>query len=203
MSTSPLPTPQQPIQGVSRRQVRFVEGLGILLTLISLIALIELYPRPTATASLPTDPNDQLSSSGFTITNDGYFQLADVRAACFLWKVQFDRNADVTNSFSRIVSPSEGTLQTNEGLTVPCTTRNFIGVAHGPPRFTKADLAIVVYYRPYPFTFLRSHKLFRFVARVGNNGNVVAWDKQPSAILEPDFEKFMGIWRNSPSLPQL
>jgi hypothetical protein len=191
MSTSPLPTSQPPIQTVSRRQIHFVEGLGLFLTALGLISLIGLWPRPTPSASLPTNQNDQLSSSGFTITNDGYARLTDVKAVCFLWRVQLNQIAHIDNDLSRIVSPSEGTLQTSEGITVPCTARSPIGFASGPPRLTKADLAIAVYYRPWPITILRCHRLFRFVARIGSNGDVVAWDKQPSAILEQDFDKAM------------
>ena len=54
-----------------------------------------------------------------------------------------------------------------------------------------ADLAIAVYYRVWPFTFYRTHRLFRFVARIGRNGEVV-WDKQPTTEeLDKDFERFI------------
>jgi hypothetical protein len=198
----PLPEPQPPIQTVSRRQIRFVEGLALFLTALGLTALIELWPRPTPGASLPTDPNDQLSSSRFTVTNDGYMRLADAKAACFMWKVKYGGRVitNMQNNFSEIVSPPESILQTNEGLTVPCTI---------PGEFTpnivlkEADLAIAFYYRPWPIPFLRCHRLFRFVARFNEKGEIVGWDKQPAAILEPDFDKFME-WRNTmPMLPKM
>jgi hypothetical protein len=49
-----------------------------------------------------------------------------------------------------------------------------------------ADLAIVVTYRPWPFTFIRQRKLFRFVSR-RNGDNTVSWDRQPVSVLEDHF----------------
>jgi hypothetical protein len=205
MSTTPTPQPPSPIQAVSRSQIRFVEVLGIFLALVGLIALIELYPRPTPSANLPTDSNDPLSSSRFTITNDGYVRLADVKAACYMWKLQYGGRFTVNmpGSFANIVSPPEKILQTSEGLTVPCTTRRPIESVYEPPTLIQADVAIAFYYRPWPIPFLRCHRLFRFVARFNDKGEIVGWDKQPAGVLEPDFEKFMKWRKSQPSLPQL
>jgi hypothetical protein len=206
MSTPTPPTPNQPTPPASQRQIRFVEGLALFLTALGLIALIELWPRPTPGASLPTNISDQLSSSRFTITNDGYLRLTDVKAACFMWKLQYGGRVTVNmpGSFSNIVSPPESILQTSEGLTVPCTAiAPFTYADNSVPILKEADLAIAFYYRPWPIPFLRCHRLFRFVARFNEKGEIVGWDKQPAKILEPDFEKFME-WRKTQShLPQL
>lgn len=182
---------QPAAQVTSRRRVRAIEIVALVVGMITLVTLIELIPRLTATASLPTDPNEQLSSSAFTITNDGYARVTDVSAACFMWKIQLSAGGSTMNierSFAIVVAPPEKILQTNEGLTVPCTTSSMFGFAAGPAKVRQADLAIVIYYRPWPFTFLHSHRLLRFVARIGNTGQIVAWDKQPAEELEPDFD---------------
>ena len=92
----------------------------------------------------------------------------------------------------RSVSPPKETLRVSEGLTIPCLWRSVFGKpGGGAASVTKADLAIAIYYRPWPITFLRLHRLFRFVARFNEKGEVVGWDKQPAEPLEKDFEDFM------------
>src|SRR2546426_2586389 len=165
-----MPQSQPPIQTVSRRQIRFVEILGLFLATISLITLVELYPRPSVSSSPPFNLENLLSSR-FTVTNDGYLDLNDVHAVCFVWKAQ--ATLQIRNTVLQSVSPERGTLQPTQGLTVPCTG----GFMLVNGQFSSADLAIVVSYRPWPFTFIRKRKFFRFVARFAN-GNIV-WDKQP------------------------
>lgn len=120
-------------------------------------------------------------------------------AACFMWKVKYvgAGTADFGSSLSRIVTPPANVLQTEEPLTVPCTRGNLIGSADGPLVLKQADIAIVTYFRPWPFTFLRCHRLFRFVARFGDDGKFVAWDAEPSIELEPDFDRFVTGWEQS------
>jgi hypothetical protein len=163
--------------------------LGLVLTILGLSALIELFPILSASGSPPLDPNNQLSSSRFTITNDGYLPLTDVMSACFLWKV--DQGVDhESDSMERIVVPPESKLAPHEPFTVPCTSENSIITPGQPLTITQADVAIAVYFRPWPFTFLRKHKLLRLVARVGKQGEVV-WDRQPAADLEKDYDAFI------------
>jgi hypothetical protein len=185
--------------------------IGTVLTaiglIVGLVTLIELSPRLTPGATLPTDRNDPLSSSRFTVTNDGYLPLTDVHAACFVWKAKFRTEMggiiNFNSSFSNIASPRENRLPISEGLTIPCMARSPIGTPSGPPHLTQADLALAVYYRPWPIWFLRCHHLYRFVARFGSNEEIVGWDKQPADVLTPDFDKFME-WRNTqPLLPKL
>lgn len=150
----------------------------VLAVLLSLLAVIVVLPRLSASATPPLDLGNQLASSRFTVTNDGNLQITEVMSACFLWSVK-EGSFNATSSLARVVVPPENRLRPAESLTVPCTTENMIGTA--PPfrlALKKADLAIVVYYRVWPLTFYRDHKLFRFVARVGQDGAVV-WDKQP------------------------
>jgi hypothetical protein len=152
--------------------------------------LIELFPRLSASANAPTDQGNQLGSSKFTVTNDGYLQVSDVMSACFLWRVG-EGGFHFTNSLARVVVPPESKLKPTEGYTVPCTGEHMFGTS--PPfalKIKNADLAIVAYYRPWPFTFLRNHRLFRFVANVSRDGEVT-WEKQPAAALEKDFDNYI------------
>jgi hypothetical protein len=188
-------TPQQasrpPVPVAAKPQTQLWIRLGLLLTVVGLIALIELFPRLSASATPPLDLGNQLASSRFTVRNEGYLQVTDVMSACFLWKVA-EGGFSATSSMARVVMPPENKLRPAGGLTVPCTSENMIGT--NPPYMLNlryADLAIVVYYRVWPFTFYRTHRLFRFVARIGKNGEVV-WDKQPSTeALEQDYDNFI------------
>ena len=187
--------PPSPIAAKSRTQ--FWTMLGLLLTAIGLVALIELFPRLSSTAASPTDPEDILGSSKFTVVNDGYLRVTDVMSVCFLWKVQIERpgaSAHFDSSLARIVEPPKTKLSPTEGYTIPCTTegRPIVGTSppYAPLRVTQADLVIVSYYRAWPFTFYRDHRLFRFVAHVGKQGEIT-WEKQPAAILEPDYDNFI------------
>src|SRR5580704_3622287 len=121
----PLPQPPPPTQTVSRKQIRFLEGLGIVLTAIGLIALIELFPRLSSSATPPLDLGNQLASSRFTVTNDGYLQVTDVMSACFLWNV-VEGGFHAHGSMARVAVPPENRLRPTESYTVPCTSENMI-----------------------------------------------------------------------------
>jgi len=152
------------------------------------VALIELFPRLTPAATLSEkSPSDALESSRFTITNSGYFKVTDVSASCFLWNVRLGR-ISIASSLAQTVSPPEKTLEPNDSMTVPCVTKQTSGPWSTP--LSQADIGIVAYYTPWPFTIWRRHRLFRFVARFDNSGDVIGWDPQPSSEMEPDFEKF-------------
>lgn len=166
-----------------------------LITILGLLSLIQLFPRLSAAAKSPTDPDDPLTSSKFTVTNDGYLKVTDVMSACFLWRVQMSSggsskpNIQISDGLAEVVKPPEATLIPAEALTVPCTGQQFVGASapYVQPVIAQADLAIVIYYRAWPFTFYRDRRLFRFVANIGKHGEVT-WEKQPSSILEADFD---------------
>ena len=104
-------------------------------------------------------------------------------------------NVFMTNNLARVVQPPESKLDPGEAFTVPCTANKLAGAPppYVSPAINHADLAIVVYYRAWPFTFYRPHKLFRFVASFGE-GNKIIWEKQPAAIIEPGYDKFIQYW---------
>lgn len=189
------PPPYQPILAKPSRRGLFLAVAGFVLTAIGLATLIQLFPRLSATASPPTDGNDQLGSSRFTVTNDGYLQVTDVMSACFLWKLTFvegPRTAEFSNNLSAVAVPPGSALNATEGYTVPCIPYRLIGLPapFHQPVLARADLAIVVYYRAWPFTFHRDHRLFRFLSRIQNDGTVI-WEKQPAAVLEPDYDRYI------------
>jgi len=101
-------------------------------------------------------------------------------------------DAKISSYLAENVSPPESKLIPTEGFTVPCTGHKVVDTAppYIPFQLMKADLAIVVYYRFWPFTFYRSRRLFRFVARPGRQNEII-WEKQPSGVIEPDFDKFI------------
>jgi hypothetical protein len=171
-----------------RRPAKIVASF---LALTGILSLIPVLPRLSPAATPPLDLGNQLASSRFTVTNDGYLQVTDVVSACFLWKV-VEGGFHATASLARVVAPPENRLRPTESYTVPCTSENMIGTS--PPfmlPLKQADLAIVVYYRPWPFTIIRKHRLFRFVARISSNGDVV-WDKQPTPEeMEADYDAFI------------
>ena len=51
------------------------------------------------------------------------------------------------------------------------------------------DIAVVAYYRPWPFTFLRCRKFFRFEGR--NDGAKLNWYKQPPGDIDQSFDAVM------------
>jgi hypothetical protein len=170
--------------------------VGLLLTLIGLVTLIELFPRLSATGKSPTDPDNPLSSSKFTVNNDGYLKLTDVMSACFIWRVDQGGKSmpveRITNTLAIVVRPPENVLMPTEGFTVPCTANPVVSAPppYIQPAINLADLAIVVYYRAWPFTFYRGHRLFRFVANIGRHGEI-SWDKQPADALGAAYDKFL------------
>jgi hypothetical protein len=170
--------------------------VGSILSLIGLTGLVIFLPRLSATQAAP-DPasasHDELSSSQFVVNNDGQFRLTDVVSACYVGQVDETTANEpgpavhLADWVSIIVRPANSRLLAGESFTVPCTSTRFFGM---PVAVKNADLGIVVYYRPWPLTLLRLHRLFRFVARRGDQGQLI-WDKQPSEPLETDFDKWL------------
>jgi hypothetical protein len=142
---------------------------SLLALLIAIFALVELFPRPNAAAYPPSDPN-QILNSRFTVSNDGYLQLIDFEAGCFVWKTN---NPAVFDDFADNVATKLKVFRPSDTITVPCADQNYINFRN----VNAADIAIVITYRPWPFTFLTRMKIFRFVSR--KSGSTIAWDRQP------------------------
>jgi hypothetical protein len=157
-----------------------------MLTSLSLLSILSLIPRLSVTPSSSPNYSNRVR---FTISNDGPLRTSDVRAGCFLWRVQFG-NGDVDADYLSpwYLEPEE--LRSPDGWTIDCSLpgSNLVSI----------DLAIVVYYRPWPFTFLRFHKLFRFVGRPTSDLKGTIYDRQPSAPLENDFNELL---KSTPAPP--
>jgi hypothetical protein len=81
-------------------------------------------------------------------------------------------------------------LLPGERHTVPCETGLASLLFGRPEKIDRADLALVVYFRPWPFTLIPLRRLFRFVARRAENGQLI-WEPRASSDLQPDFDKFI------------
>ena len=153
--------------------------------MIGLVALIELSPRLSATQEPPFLSGDQIPS--VMITNDGYLKVTDVRVICFLFDVNI-----AGNSFGFMMagngSPAQNILEPTVSYTVSCSPGTFI---RAPTQaINHVEAGIVTYYRPWPFTVLRSRKFFRFVAH--NNGTTLNWFKEPpNDTMEQRFAQFV------------
>jgi hypothetical protein len=171
-------------------QSRFITVAGLVLAVlslvISLVALIALRPHLSASASPPSDSNDLLDSR-FTASNDGYLKVTNVRAICYVSTSVFPPGPALTSFVSGVIQANlSETLGPADGFTVPCTDPH----VHIPSQ--SADLTIVVYYRPWPFTFVHSRRFFRFVSR-RTADNSVAWDRQASLPIETEFDKSLAL----------
>jgi len=171
--------------------------ISYLIGLLGLLSLIQLRPHLSANAAPPTDKVDVLGSSKFTITNDGYLKVTDVSAVCYFWHVRYGRGspptADINDWVYQIIVPPEERLSRLDSFTIPCTREGQPAAVTSPPfnmNVTKADIAIIVYYRAWPLIFVRPHSIARFVAHFDDSGNVT-WEKQNPAALEPDFDKWL------------
>jgi hypothetical protein len=182
-----------PLKGDSRIG-KVLKIVGFLLGILGPVSWIQLTPRLSSNAASPTDLADVLGSSKFTVTNEGSLRVTDVYAACFFWHVRYGRGlpptADIDDFIYQIIQPAEERLDKLASFTIPCTIEGSPAFVTRPPfnmPVTKADLAIVTYYRAWPLTFIRPHSLFRFVAHFDKNG-AVTWEKQNYADLEHDFD---------------
>ncbi len=156
--------------------------LTILGLLIGAIGLVALYPRLSASPQAPFFEGDQVPS--FAITNDGYFRLTDIRAVCYMKKLE-GLGLTINNALTEIGSPAQNLLRPTETYTIPCATKRFIRAPAAA--ISNIDLAIVVSYRPWPLPFSRIRKFFRFVAQ--NDGTRLNWYKQAPENIDKDFDE--------------
>jgi hypothetical protein len=182
---APLPLPPPAIQTVSRRQIRSLEVLGILIGIIGLITLIELFPLLSASQQSPFLARDQVPS--VSITNDGYFWVTDVKIACFGMNVKIG-GATVGFVMSGEGSPPQAILKPTESYTVSCSDGGIL-ISAPTNSISQMDVGAVVYYRPWPFTFLRCRRFYRFEGR--NDGVKLNWFKEPPNDTDKKFDEFV------------
>jgi hypothetical protein len=83
------------------------------------------------------------------------------------------------SSMTQTSSPPEQKLGPADGYTVPCDMTPFVDHS----RLSENDIALVVYYRPWPFTLFQSYKLFRFAGHPSSDLNYTIYEQQPSSDL--------------------
>jgi hypothetical protein len=155
--------------------------LGLVLTIIGLVALLELFPRLSAT---PIPETDNQAFPYFTVKNDGYLKVTDVSSGCYLWHVAPENGAAIISSMTQTTAAPEHKLLGDESYTVPCDVTPLVDHL----RLAHDDLALVIYYRPWPFTTFQRYKLIRFVGQTAPGLNYMIYEEQPSGDLEKDFE---------------
>jgi hypothetical protein len=180
----PSKSQQQIIQTTSSsRMTLLLTILGLVIGAISLITLIELFPRLSASYEPPFDITNAVPA--FSIKNEGYFAVNSVEPACFIWKLKSQTGL----SFERAWSQGNRDMGIVDSLSPTQTTTISCGIGWQMPATTiqEFDLAVIVYFRPWPLTFIRQKKVFRFVAHQGKDGLI--FHKQPPEPLEKDIEK--------------
>lgn len=185
-TTPALPVPQanpapMPI-GCWERIKRVLRLLLVILSLLGLVTLVELYPRLSASQQPPFYAEDQIPD--VTVSNEGYLQVTDVRIGCFILNMKISENT-FQDELMWHGSPPQKVLTATESYTVSCWS-NGPAVVAPIPSISNIDLVVVTYYRPWPLTFLRFRKFFRFVGR--NNGTRLYWVRQPSNGVDKEFD---------------
>jgi hypothetical protein len=188
-STAPPPPgipPMTPVPthiGCWERVKGILTIVSLLLAFLGLVTLVELSPRLSASAKNPFHPADQIAS--FAIRNDGYLKVTNVQPGCFIWNLTKSGKTVMRNVYSEQNGEMESAdeLSPAETLTVPC------GIRVRAP-IESVDLGVVIYYRPWPFTIFNKRRVFRFVAKPGEDGTL-NWYEQPSADLEEALDEFL------------
>jgi hypothetical protein len=182
-STTALPK----ISWLGRHVGTVLTALGLA---VGLIALIELSPRLSASPNSLGDVKAPLRWS-FSVSNDGYLQITDISAGCFMWKVQgtppSGGSVSVTNALYDIIQPPRLLIPADR-FSLPCAPQLVgSGQPDKPVKFSVLDIAIVTYYRPWPFVFLMRRRFFRFVGHYDDE--FLVWEPQPAdSKLVKDFD---------------
>jgi hypothetical protein len=184
-----LSQPQPQPKGESpKRMSQFSTIVSIAIGLLGLLTLIQLFPQLSASASNPLTPGNIVAS--IQVTNEGYTKLTDFKLACYLAEAQIG-GMNATDVLSIDTIHIEPEIKSKESYTVPCTSFD----SNLPPNaFQKIDIAAIVSYRlwPWPLSYMRGRRVFRFVALPGDNG--LNWFKQPSAPIEGAIKKAFEKW---------
>jgi hypothetical protein len=120
------------------------------------------------------------------VSNDGYLRVTDVKIACFISTLNLGGNI-FNFVMSGTGSPPQQVLAPTETYTVPCSPGRYISAPTSAIRHI--EIGVVAYYRPWPFTFLRSRKFFRFEGK--NDGTKLNWFKQPPNEIDKQFDEAM------------
>lgn len=168
-------TPLQRFVALVRRASARVWALVVALGVVLGVAAAA-YPRLSVSSSSPLNPTDPFST-GFTISNDGFFSIHDVKFACSLNDVKGhvgeipitieDVEVDLDAPISKI--------EASEKATFKCR----ISFSQTAPDLSVGDLSIDIDFRP-AYVPMRMKKSYRFVTARGSDGQYY-WQPQPLA----------------------
>lgn len=182
-STTPIPPGTPPRLSPNKKRWWapmwwFVGWVWVAFSAVGVIAGNLSYFQPRLTVSLGTflDPAAPLSIR-FTVTNDGYIPLRDVRYACAIKRLENKEEGGLFDfSFVPENSLVAGTLIPGHPATVSC--QQITEAFKMPLPIVKGDIALWVQYRMrfIPWTF---DEMRRFVTEPLVDGNLI-WSPQPA-----------------------
>ncbi|MBF6569939.1 MAG: hypothetical protein IVW54_13810 [Candidatus Binataceae bacterium] len=122
------------------------------------------------------DARDPFTAS-FSITNNGYFSVYDVKASCRVIEVDTTRGGKVTNRALDLPGKPTEELQRSDMLDIPCPF-GALGLMTPEQSVTKADIDIAVSFSPrfYPKRLI---KCVEFTATEDDHGNL-DWMQKPA-----------------------
>ena len=155
-----------------------IGGVSVLLSLLSLLVLRSDVSITRGTRLDPADPFSTL----LTVTNEGAFDIEDVRFTCHMNDVEV-RNylVDVRNLDGATDPRWEPEIKPHKSQDVTCLF-GMAGVAmrpspNGPPLdYGAADITLCASFRPY-FWWRRTQSE-RFIGRTDGHGKIVEWSHQ-------------------------
>jgi hypothetical protein len=153
-----------------------VAGASVVLAFLIFRSDVSFTPRTRL------DPGDPFSTL-FTVTNEGAFDIEDVRFACHMNDViESAPNMRVLRLDGAVDPQTEPDIKPHKSQDVRC----YFGVSGGrivfnppnrlPPHYNVADITLCASFRP--FFWSRRKQMERFIGRTDGHGNIVEWSHQ-------------------------
>lgn len=144
-------------------------GVGVFLGFWS--AFFSLLPSISVSPSTPSNPSAVMTTS-FTLSNDGYLSLVDVKIVCGVNSINFRGGGGIQGIGFTTPRLAANKLEPNEKYTFSC---EFILNEDAP--IVSADIVILVSYQP-SFLFWRQTSKHRFITHRTSGGRL-RWFHQP------------------------
>jgi hypothetical protein len=172
----PKPRGKQSVPVEKRKAWTLPTVLSLVFSAVTLVGLLELWPR------IDVEPQEQLSqaapfSAPFRIKNEGYWPFWIRHVFCYIHELDIG-GAGLSQGSMRFTGV-QADLWSGQSETVICRVGNGVPV-------DKADIAIVVDYRPW-FWPLTRRDYHRFVGAFGKDR--WEWLAQPYAEIKPSIDK--------------
>jgi hypothetical protein len=126
-------------------------------------------------------PNDPFSTL-FTVTNEGVFDIKDLRFACHMNYVEIQNYRFAIKNLDGAIDPGgEPEIAAHKSQDVTCLFgtmgRETRTDPNGPlPHYGVADITLCASFRPFFWT--RRKQMERFIGRTDGHGNIVEWSHQ-------------------------